>query len=91
MVGDAQVAAMEARCLREVIALGARHVAAGQLQGAYISGRDPELLAAGVVGGMRSILAIVLDQDPRPDRDTVLREILEFTTDALGARGEGSP
>ncbi|NUP03200.1 MAG: TetR/AcrR family transcriptional regulator [Nonomuraea sp.] len=88
MVGDAQVAAMEARCAREVIALGAKHIAAGQVEGAVTRGRDPELIAAGVVGGMRAILAILLDQDPRPDRAAVLREILEFTTDALGVDRE---
>lgn len=91
MVGDAQVAAMEAGCARQVIALGAEHIAAGQAEGAVTAGRDPELMAAGVVGGMRSILAIVLDQDPRPDRAAVLQEIWEFTTDALGVRREGAP
>src|SRR5690606_40999573 len=46
MVGDARVAAMEARCAREVIALGAKHVAAGQAEGAVTRGRDPELRSA---------------------------------------------
>ncbi|MEO3801592.1 TetR/AcrR family transcriptional regulator [Nonomuraea sp. B1E8] len=91
MVGDAQVAAMEARCARQVIALGAEHVAAGQAEGCVTPGRDPGLMSAAVVGGMRSILAVVLDQDPRPGRAAVLQEIWEFTTAALGAaRAEAS-
>src|SRR5690606_18404578 len=85
MVGDARVAAMEARCAREVIALGAKHVAAGQAEGAVTRGRDPELMSAAVVGGMRSILAVVLDQDPRPDRADSREEIWRFSTAALGA------
>ncbi|MEO3887791.1 TetR/AcrR family transcriptional regulator [Nonomuraea sp. B5E05] len=85
MVGDAQVAAMEARCARRVIALGAEHVAAGQAEGAVTPGRDPGLMSAAVVGGIRSILSVVLDQDPRPDRAAVLQEIWEFSTAALGA------
>lgn len=91
MVGDAQVAAVEARCARQVIALGARHVAAGQAEGVLARDRDAELMAAAVVGGMRSVLATVLDQDPRPDRAEVLREILEFSTAALGASRRGAP
>ncbi|NJP91789.1 TetR/AcrR family transcriptional regulator [Nonomuraea sp. FMUSA5-5] len=86
MVGDARVAAMEADCARQVIALGAKHVAAGQAEGAVTRGRDPELMSAAVVGGMRSVLAVVLDQDPRPERAAVLEEIWQFTTAALGAR-----
>ncbi|MFG1945970.1 TetR/AcrR family transcriptional regulator [Nonomuraea sp. NPDC048826] len=91
MVGDAQVAAMEARCARQVIALGAKHVTAGQDEGAVTPGRDPELLSAAVVGGMRSILAVVLDQDPRPDRAAVQQEIRLFSTAALGASAGGLP
>ncbi|MEU4547670.1 TetR/AcrR family transcriptional regulator [Nonomuraea dietziae] len=87
MVGDARVAAMEARCFKQVIALGAQHFAAGQAQGEVAADRDPELLAAAVVGGMRAILAVVLDQDPRPDRDDVMREVWRFTVSALGATG----
>ncbi|MEV4102323.1 TetR/AcrR family transcriptional regulator [Nonomuraea sp. NPDC049649] len=85
MVGDARVAAMEARCTRQVIAIGAKHVAAGQAEGAVTRGRDPELMSAAVVGGMRSILAVVLDQDPRPDRAGIREEIWRFSTAALGA------
>ncbi|NRQ40078.1 TetR/AcrR family transcriptional regulator [Nonomuraea sp. NN258] len=91
MVGDAQVAAMEAHCAKQVIALGAQHVAAGQAEGAVTGGRDPELMSAAVVGGMRAVLAIVLDQDPRPERAAVLQEIWEFTTAALGAARVGAP
>lgn len=87
MVGDARVAAMEARCFRQVIALGAKHFAAGQAEGEIAADRDPELLAAAVVGGMRAILAVVLDQDPRPDKAAVLREVWRFTTGALGTGG----
>ena len=53
MVGDAEVAAMEARCVRQIIATGVTHITAGQAEGAVAADRDPELLAAGVVGGMR--------------------------------------
>ncbi|MGP3937456.1 TetR/AcrR family transcriptional regulator [Nonomuraea sp. KM88] len=91
MVGDAQVAAMEARCARQVIALGAKHVAAGQAEGIITRGRDAELMSAAVVGGMRSVLAIVLDQDPRPDRAAVLQEIWEFSTGALGMTQGDTP
>lgn len=90
MVGDAQVAAMEADCAKQVIALGARHIAAGQDEGAVTFRRDPELMSAAVVGGMRSILAVVLDQDPRPDRATVLEEIWHFSTAALGVHEESA-
>ncbi|MFI6737601.1 TetR/AcrR family transcriptional regulator [Nonomuraea sp. NPDC050451] len=91
MVGDAQVAAMEARCARQVIALGAKHVAAGQAEGVVTRGRDAELMSAAVVGGMRSVLAVVLNQDPRPDRAAVLQEIWEFSTGALGATRDDTP
>ncbi|MFG2074588.1 TetR/AcrR family transcriptional regulator [Nonomuraea maritima] len=90
MVGDAQVAAMEADCAKQVIALGARHIATGQDEGAVTYRRDPELMSAAVVGGMRSILAVVLDQDPRPDRGAVLEEIWHFSTAALGVHGGGA-
>ncbi|WP_197093530.1 TetR/AcrR family transcriptional regulator [Nonomuraea sp. SBT364] len=86
MVGDAQVAAMEASCFKLVITLGAKHVAAGQAEGAVVADRDPELLATAVVGGMRAVFTVVLDQDPRPGREVVLRELWEFSTAALGAR-----
>ncbi|MGW0483336.1 TetR/AcrR family transcriptional regulator [Nonomuraea sp. NPDC003214] len=89
MVGDAEVAAMEARCFKLVITLGAKHVAAGQAEGAVVADRDPELLATAVVGGMRAVFTVVLDQDPRPERATVLRELWEFSTAALGARPRG--
>ena len=85
MVGDAEVAAMEARCVRQIIATGVTHITAGQAEGAVAADRDPELLAAGVVGGMRAIFTIVLDKTPRPDRDTVVAEIWKFTIAALGA------
>ncbi|MEV1003822.1 TetR/AcrR family transcriptional regulator [Nonomuraea sp. NPDC050202] len=91
MVGDARVAAMEADCARRVIALGAKHVAAGQAEGAVTPGRDPELMSAAVVGGMRSILAVVLDQEPRPERAAVLEEIWQFSTAALGAEPTSAP
>jgi AcrR family transcriptional regulator len=91
MVGDAQVAAMEARCARHVIALGAKHIAAGQDEGALARDRDPELMAAAVVGGMRSILSVILDQNPRPDRAVVQEEIWRFTTAALGASPRSVP
>jgi AcrR family transcriptional regulator len=84
MVGDARVAALEAQCFKRVIDLGAKHFAAGQAEGHVAAARDPELLAAAVVGGMRAILAIVLDQDPRPDQQTVMREVWLFTVSALG-------
>ncbi|WP_063792132.1 TetR/AcrR family transcriptional regulator [Nonomuraea pusilla] len=85
MVGDAQVAAMEARCFSQVVELGVKHVAAGQAEGALAPGRDPELLASGVVGGMRAIFTVVLERDPRPALDEVVREVWAFTVAALGA------
>lgn len=88
MVGDAEVAAEEARCLRRVIALGTLHVTAGQEAGAIARDRDAGLVSAAVVGGMRSVLAVVLDQDPRPEREAVLREIWTFSTSAFGMSTE---
>jgi AcrR family transcriptional regulator len=88
MVGDARVAAMEARCFKQVIDLGAKHFAAGQSEGHVAADRDPVLLAAAVVGGMRAILTIVLDQDPRPDQAVVMREVWRFTVSVLGVTGE---
>ncbi|RVX39092.1 TetR family transcriptional regulator [Nonomuraea polychroma] len=88
MVGDARVAALEAQCFKRVIDLGAKHFAAGQAEGHVAGDRDPELLAAAVVGGMRAILAIVLDQDPRPDQQAVMREVWLFTVSALGVTGD---
>ncbi|MEV0202231.1 TetR/AcrR family transcriptional regulator [Nonomuraea sp. NPDC050691] len=88
MVGDARVAALEAQCFKRVIDLGAKHFAAGQAEGHVAADRDPELLAAAVVGGMRAILAIVLDQDPRPDQPAVMREVWRFTVSALGLSGD---
>ncbi|GAA4534691.1 MULTISPECIES: TetR/AcrR family transcriptional regulator [Nonomuraea] len=88
MVGDARVAALEAQCFKRVIDLGAKHFAASQAEGHVAGDRDPELLAAAVVGGMRAILAIVLNQSPRPDQQAVMREVWLFTVSALGVTGD---
>ncbi|MEV1174144.1 hypothetical protein [Nonomuraea sp. NPDC049784] len=70
----------------------AKHdITAGQAEGIITGGRDAELMSAAVVGGMRSVLAIVLDQDPRPDRAAVLQEIWEFSTAALGMTQGDTP
>lgn len=91
MVGDAEVAAMEARCIRQVVATGVKHIAAGQAEGAVAADRDPEMLSAGVVGGMRAIFTVVLDKNPRPDRDLVVAEVWKFSVAALGAEETAPP
>lgn len=90
--GDGQVAAAALEHLRRTIELGARNLAAAQRDGDLPADRDPDLLAAAVLGGVHTTVVTALTRSPRPDRAVLIRELWAFVAAAVGRPGhQGQP
>lgn len=86
---DADVAAVEAQRLDAAIERGARNIGHGQAEGDLPSGRDPRLLAAAVLGGMRTTVGVALTWQPRPDPALIANELWAFVWGSV--TGDPSP
>ena len=75
---DAGVAEVELNRLERAIESGARNIAYGQAASDLPSGRDPHLLAAAVLGGMRTSVAFALMWTSRPSRRRITEELWAF-------------
>ncbi|ROO87045.1 hypothetical protein EDD29_4634 [Actinocorallia herbida] len=60
----------------------------GQREGDLPADRDPELLAAAVLGGVQQAVVLALGRTPRPARAGVAPELWAFVTGAVGAPEE---
>ncbi len=79
-----EVVGVEETRFRRQVAMGARNMAGGQAEGAIPSDRDPELLAAMVLGGIRHGIALALGRETPPDPESVAEEIWRFVAGAVG-------
>lgn len=83
-IGEADVAATNARRLAEFIDVGATNIAAAQRDGELSADRDPELLAAALLGGVHSATVVALARDPRPSAAAVVEELWTIVASAAG-------
>ena len=83
-VGDGEVAAAGARRLRDAVAVGGRNMAAAQATGEIDADRDPELLAAAVLGGVHTTVTLALGRRRRPRAERVVDELWRFIAGAVG-------
>jgi AcrR family transcriptional regulator len=83
--GDAIVAASWRRRFDLAVEVGARNIAKGQRDGDLPKGNDPTLLAAAVLGGVQSAVAVALASDPRPPATAVARNLWRFVRGAAEA------
>ena len=88
-VGDGEVAAASARRLRDAIAVGGRNMASAQAAGEIDADRDPELLAAAVLGGVHTTVALALARRRRPRAERVVDELWRFIAGAVGLVEDG--
>lgn len=79
-----EVVAVEEERFRRQIATGARNMAVGQAEGEIPADRDPALLAAMVLGGIRHGITLALGQERRPDPASLAEEIWRFVAGAVG-------
>ena len=79
-----EVVAVEEERFRRQVALGARNMAEGQAQGAIPADRDPELLAAMVLGGVRHGVNLLLGREAVPDPELFAEEIWRSVAGAVG-------
>lgn len=86
---DAETTGIEMQRLHRAIELGARNIARGQRDGDLPADRDPELLAAAVLGGVHTAVVVALTRTPRPDRARVAAELWTFVAGAAGANSAG--
>ncbi|MCD7437029.1 TetR/AcrR family transcriptional regulator [Streptomyces lincolnensis] len=84
LVGDAEVAAANARRLHALIELGARNMARGQHAGELPADRDPELLAAATLGGTHALISTALTRTPRPPAEELVGHLWTFVSGAVG-------
>lgn len=83
LTGDAEVAAADTRRLHRAIELGALNIARGQRDGDLPGGKDPQLLAAGVLGGLRTMTALAVDRRPRPGAEWLTEQMWTFVKGAV--------
>lgn len=94
--GDAIVAASWQQRLELAVEVGSRNIARGQAAGDLPRGNDPTLLAATVLGGVQSAVAVALASNPRPPEVAVAEGLWTFVRGAAEAtptswsRSEGS-
>lgn len=90
-IGEADVAATTARRLAEFIDVGAANIAAAQRDGELPAGRDPELLAAALLGGVHSATVVALVRDPRPSAAAVVEQLWTIVASAAGLTDVSAP
>lgn len=83
LTGDAEVAAADTRRLHRAIELGAVNIARGQRDGDLPVGKDPQLLAAGVLGGLRTMTALAVDRQRRPGAGWLTDQMWKFVEGAV--------
>lgn len=84
VTGDAPVADANRALLQRAIDVGTRNMAAAQRDGELPGERDPELLAAGVLGGVHATVSVALARSPRRDAALVTDELWRFVAGAVG-------
>jgi AcrR family transcriptional regulator len=83
--GDPTVAVSWQRRLHLAVEVGARNIERGQRDGDLPGGNDPMILAAAVLGGVQSAVAVALAADPRPPEKRVASELWRFVLGAATA------
>ncbi|WP_106400298.1 TetR/AcrR family transcriptional regulator [Actinocorallia populi] len=78
---DVQAAEVEARYMRLVIDRAARNLAGARSRGEAACGGDLELLAANLMGGLRSAIGLALNRTPRPDPAALTDHLWGFMRD----------
>ncbi|MEO3787679.1 TetR/AcrR family transcriptional regulator [Actinocorallia sp. B10E7] len=78
MSRDVQAAEVEARYMRLVIDRAARNLTAARTRGEAAAGGDLELLAANLMGGLRSAIGLALNRTPRPDPAVLTEHLWTF-------------
>lgn len=84
VTGDAEVVAANARMLHRLVEHGSRNIAGGQRCGELPGDRDPELLAAAVLGGTHALVSVALARSPRPPAAVVVDQLWAFVRSAVG-------
>jgi len=87
--GDGQVAAEEEDQLEDVVSALAAIVAAGQRRGDVPRDRDPRVVGAMVVGGMRQVVAVALGSDPRMPEKRTSKALWVLIAGVLGVDPDG--
>ncbi|WP_028476825.1 TetR/AcrR family transcriptional regulator [Nocardia sp. CNY236] len=91
LVGDGEVVAANTTRLNLLIEIGSRNIARAQRSGELASTRDPEFLAAGILGGTQAVVSVALARTPRPTPQTVIDELWAVAAGAVGLpRAESS-
>lgn len=83
--GDPVVAESWRRRLALAVEVGARNFARAQRAGDLPKGNDPTLLAATILGGVQSAVAIALASTPRPPESAVQDALWTFVRGAAAA------
>ena len=86
-IKDASAAAETERWLRLHVATLAAHFAEARTAGHLQRERDPEVLAAGIAGGLRQIMRVFVARADRPDIATAHRETWGFVARQVGRDG----
>lgn len=81
---DAEVAAMEARHRAEMIRLAASVMALGQRRGEIPADRDPALVGAMIIGGLREGLGVALSGDRWADQQETARRLWVLVAGIIG-------
>lgn len=86
-IKDASAAAETERWLRLHVAALAAHFAEAQTAGHLPPNLDPEVLAAGIAGGLRQIMRVFVARTDRPSIETAHRETWGFIARQVGGDG----
>lgn len=79
-----EVVAVEQDRFGRQVEMGARYMAEGQAQAAIPGDRDPALLAAMVLGGVRHGITQALGREEHPDPDALTEQVWRFVAGAAG-------
>jgi len=85
MSKDVQAVEVEAEYMRLVIDRAARNLAGARERGEAVPEESVELLAAGLMGGLRSMLGLALNRTPRPDPEALAAGLWSFMRDVTRA------
>lgn len=86
LTGEGEVAVAHTRLLHVLIELGAHNIAHAQHEGELPGDRDPEMLAAAMLGGLHAVADVALARTPRPPAEAVIDEVWAFIAGAVGLR-----
>lgn len=81
---DAEVAAMEARHRREMIRLAESMMRLGQRRGQLPVDRDPALIGAMIIGGLREGLGVALSGEQWADQEETARQLWVLVAGIIG-------